>query len=118
MKRNNDSLRAQVSEKETEIIESLEKLKTDHTKRIRSIQKDIDRVDELKENTKSLELKLKDEEANHRRETKEFELKITELQEKLKMKEAEFERYRNQEEQRDLRLQTIFQSFMKELHPK
>lgn len=34
------------------------------------------------------------------------------------MKEAEFERYRNQEEQRDLRLQTIFQSFMKELHPK
>lgn len=48
-----------VREKDTEIIESREKTKTEYEKKIRSIQKDIDMNDELKERVKQLENELK-----------------------------------------------------------
>jgi hypothetical protein len=48
-----------LTEKENEIIETIEKLKTDHSRRLRTIQKDIDRADEMKEEITKLESKLK-----------------------------------------------------------
>ena len=42
-----------------EILSSSEKLKTDYDKRIRSVQKEIDRCDEYKEKVHDLEIKLK-----------------------------------------------------------
>ena len=42
-----------------EILSSSEKLKTDYEKRIRSVQKEIDRCDEYKDKVHDLELKLK-----------------------------------------------------------
>ena len=49
----------QVHEKEMEILSNSEKLKTDYEKRIRSVQKEIDRCDEYKDKVHDLELKLK-----------------------------------------------------------
>jgi uncharacterized membrane protein len=45
--------------KETEIIETREKAKTDYDKKLRLIQKDIDTNDELKDRIKTLENDLK-----------------------------------------------------------
>ena len=42
-----------------EMLSSSEKLKTDYDKRVRSIQKEIDRYDEYKNKVNDLELKLK-----------------------------------------------------------
>jgi vacuolar-type H+-ATPase subunit C/Vma6 len=42
-----------------EILSNSEKLKTDYDKRIKSVQKEIDRCDEYKDKVHDLELKLK-----------------------------------------------------------
>jgi hypothetical protein len=49
----------QLAEKENELLESIEKLKTDQSRRLRSIQKEIDRTDEMKDEINKLEAKIK-----------------------------------------------------------
>lgn len=65
LKKNNDSLRQQLHDKEIENMQSNERQRSDFDKRLRSIQKDIERTDEYKTRVSELELKLKSK--THRR---------------------------------------------------
>jgi chromosome segregation ATPase len=59
LKRNNDSQRSVIKEKDIEIIQNSEQAKSDYDKRIKSIQKEIDRCDQYKDKINELELKIK-----------------------------------------------------------
>ena len=61
LKRSNDTLRLQVSEKDGEAMQAAERAKTDYEKKLRAVHKEIERCDEYKEKVHSLELTIKSE---------------------------------------------------------
>ncbi len=48
-----------MQEKEIDLIQVIEKSRTDYDKRVKNLQKEIDRSDEYREKIQDLELKLK-----------------------------------------------------------
>ena len=95
-----DSIQTTIRTKETEIIETREKAKTDYEKKLRLIQKDIDLNDELKDRIKQLEINLKDQQFNDRNTIRELESRLAALQTVLNQREQEIFRLKQDEEQR------------------
>ncbi|CAF3603559.1 unnamed protein product [Rotaria sp. Silwood1] len=99
-KRQIESIQMTIHDKDTEILETREKTKTDYEKKLRSIQKDIDMNDELKDRIKQLENELKDQRFNDRNTIRELESRVAELQTTLNHRDQEISRLKLDEEQR------------------
>ncbi|CAF1332763.1 unnamed protein product [Adineta ricciae] len=99
-KRQIDSIQSTILGKDNEIAEVREKMKTEHEKKLRSIQKDIDMNDEFKDRIKQLENDLKDQRFTDRHTIRELESRVTELQTTLNQRDQETARLRREEEQR------------------
>ncbi|CAF3143188.1 unnamed protein product [Rotaria socialis] len=116
LKRQIESVQTSNLSKDTEILESREKLKTDFEKRLRLIQKDIDINTELKDRIKQLENDLKgnytltlleiyyfssiDQRFNDRNTIRELETRLADIQTKLNQREQEVSRLKHDEERR------------------
>ncbi|CAF0860113.1 unnamed protein product [Adineta ricciae] len=86
--------------KDTEILENREKARTEYEKRLRVIQKDIERNEELKDQVKQLENDLKDQRYNDRNTIRDLETRLADLQTKLNQREQEISQLKHHEEKR------------------
>ncbi|CAF4682351.1 unnamed protein product, partial [Rotaria sp. Silwood2] len=100
LKRQIESVQTVNLRKDTEILENREKLKTEHEKKLRFIQKDIEMNEELKDRIKQLENDLKDQHYNDRNTIRELETRLADLQTKLNQREQEISRLKHDEEKR------------------
>ncbi|UJR31284.1 hypothetical protein I4U23_018784 [Adineta vaga] len=86
--------------KDTEILENREKARTDYEKKLRLIQKDIERNEELKDQVKQLENDLKDQRHNERNLIRDLEARLADLQTKFNQREQEISQLKHHEEKR------------------
>ncbi|CAF1110582.1 unnamed protein product [Rotaria sordida] len=99
-KRQIESIQMTIQDKETEILDIREKTKIDYEKKLRSVKKDIDMNDELKNRIKELEHELKDQSFTDRTTIRDLENRLANLQTIIKHRDQEINRLKLDEEQR------------------
>ncbi|CAF2111165.1 unnamed protein product [Rotaria magnacalcarata] len=100
LKRQIASVELTIHAKDSEIIETREKIKTDYEKKFRSIQQDIDLNGELKQRVKQLENELKDQHFTDQNTIRELQSRLAELQTTLTHRDQEISRLKLEEEHR------------------
>ncbi|RNA23876.1 leucine-rich repeat-containing 45 [Brachionus plicatilis] len=108
LKRYNESLRNQVHEKDVELVQNNDRLKSDYERRVRMIQSEIDKVDEFKGKINDQELQIKRLEADKEIAVKNFAIENEKLIVKIKTLEDNINKFKEEDNERNKKASKLY----------